>query len=244
MITCALVTCDNPVRSKKHKYCCHQCSVRARVPNRGVCQIPGCGNPLRKGQKSFCSRACANKAGHTNIAHPEEIRQEVFRLWLERKDLSAADIGREVGGLSKHAVIGLIHRGGLPGRASPIGNTDPQAAASRIEKSRIALMARIAERQQVRAMTDVQIQQLRQRPRFKAEPKPPQPQALAVFSIFKTCQWVEEEGSAVKPWIFCEAPTKPGTPYCHAHAKICYTKRAGFGYENPEKAVAAVGAAA
>lgn len=244
MITCMLPGCGNRVRNRDCKYCSRQCSQEAVRIKRGVCQSPDCQKPLGPDQKFFCSRACSNRAARNTSPHSEDVRQMVFKLWLDRPDMSAAEIGRQAGGLTKNTIIGMIRRAGLPHRKSPIGDADPQTIADRIERSRAALAARMAEQQQVRAMTDMQIQRLRQRPRPVAESKPPQPQALVVFSVFKTCQWVTREGSAVRPWEFCKVGTKPGSPYCFEHHQICYTKKGGFGYENPEKAVAAVGAAA
>src|ERR1043166_5233191 len=58
------------------------------------------------------------------------------RLWAE--GLSASQIAGELGGITRNAVIGKVHRLGLSGRAKPSSSGAPRARKPRSHMLRVA----------------------------------------------------------------------------------------------------------
>jgi GcrA cell cycle regulator len=58
----------------------------------------------------------------------EERVGTLKKLWLD--GLSASQIAKQLGGVTRNAVIGKVHRLGLSGRAAPSQPSRPRRAAS------------------------------------------------------------------------------------------------------------------
>ncbi len=130
------------------------------------------------------------------------------KLWLE--GLSASQIAKQLGGVTRNAVIGKVHRLGLSGRATP--SSPPRPAFKAPRPPRPVSNASLAPR------------------RALAHPPAPQPQ---------TAYYVEEPGSATvltlgahmckwpigdpasDGFTFCGRRIGEGS-YCNEHARLAY----------------------
>jgi GcrA cell cycle regulator len=138
------------------------------------------------------------------------------KLWSE--GLSASQIAAELGGITRNAVIGKVHRLGLSGRAK-----SPSSAAPRPRKPRAAQMLRMA-RPAMRGNTA-----LAQAFEVELEPEPvpydnviPLTQRRTILELNEqTCRWpIGDPGST--EFFFCGGPCMAGLPYCAYHSRVAY----------------------
>ncbi|HET7333635.1 MAG TPA: GcrA family cell cycle regulator [Rhizomicrobium sp.] len=131
----------------------------------------------------------------------DERVDQLKSLWTE--GLSASQIARVLGGVTRNAVIGKVHRLGLAGRASP----------SRSERPRMPIAPKT---HQMRVH----------------QPEPPvveeDPVTLddgsfvGVLTINdRMCRWPIGDPSE-NEFHFCGRNPKSGSPYCEAHARKAY----------------------
>ena len=150
------------------------------------------------------------------------------RLWDD--GLSASQIALQIGGVSRNAVIGKVHRLGLAGRVKPLGQV---AANGRRKGDEVEIEASetvvIVEEPTVPEPPAIVTH--RPAPDFPLNPLPsaaPQPVALAVSERVtimdlrdSMCRW--PMGDPTKPdFRFCGARSITGLPYCSQHAQIAY----------------------
>lgn len=142
------------------------------------------------------------------------------KLWSE--GLSASQIAAELGGVTRNAVIGKVHRLGLSGRAKAIAAPAPRprkprpAAASPV--SRPMVQGNTALAQVVRPVMEPEPEEL------------PDPVSNVVAMTERctildltefTCRWpVGEPGKS--DFFYCGSRTKTGLPYCSFHSRIAY----------------------
>jgi GcrA cell cycle regulator len=139
------------------------------------------------------------------------------KLWAD--GLSASQIAAELGGITRNAVIGKVHRLGLSGRAK-----SPASAAPRPRKSRTpAHMLRVA-RPQVRGNTA-----LAHAYEYEPEPEPeltdnviPMGQRRTILELTEdTCRWpIGDPGTS--DFFFCGGNTMGALPYCAFHSRVAY----------------------
>jgi GcrA cell cycle regulator len=139
------------------------------------------------------------------------------KLWAD--GLSASQIAAELGGITRNAVIGKVHRLGLSGRAK-----SPSSAAPRQRKARPPThMLRVA-RPAVRGNTA-----LAQAYEYEAEAEPqltenviPMGQRRTILELSEsTCRWpIGDPGST--DFFFCGGNTVAGLPYCAYHSRVAY----------------------
>jgi GcrA cell cycle regulator len=138
------------------------------------------------------------------------------KLWAE--GLSASQIAAELGGITRNAVIGKVHRLGLSGRAKT-----PSTAAPRPRKARPPSMLRVA-RPAVRGNTA-----LAHAYEYEPEPEPeiidniiPLGQRRTILELTEdTCRWpIGDPGNP--DFFFCGGKTNPGVPYCSHHCRVAY----------------------
>jgi GcrA cell cycle regulator len=121
-------------------------------------------------------------------------------LWTE--GLSASQIARALGGVTRNAVIGKVHRLGLAGRTTPARN----------ERPRLPSAPRVNVRPRIPAP-----------PIVEEEPLTLEDGNFAtVLTITEhMCRWPIGD-PADGEFHFCGRKTKPGSPYCEAHARMAY----------------------
>ncbi|HEX3984428.1 MAG TPA: GcrA family cell cycle regulator [Acidisoma sp.] len=130
----------------------------------------------------------------------EERIEHLKALWTE--GLSASHIARVLGGISRNAVIGKVHRLGLAGRAS----------APRPERVRMAM----TPRHSARAHTPPP-------PVIEEDPILMDDGSFATVLTIndRMCRWPIGDPSE-NAFHFCGHKPKSGSPYCEAHARKAY----------------------
>jgi len=138
------------------------------------------------------------------------------KLWTD--GLSASQIAAELGGITRNAVIGKVHRLGLSGRAK-----SPSSAAPRPRKPRAPGMMRLA-RPAMRGNTALA-------PMYE-EAVEPEPELIEnIIPIGQRCTLLELDsekchwpiGDPGQPdFFFCGGKTNSGTPYCGYHGRVAY----------------------
>lgn len=138
------------------------------------------------------------------------------KLWAD--GLSASQIAGELGGITRNAVIGKVHRLGLSGRAK-----SPSSAAPRPRKARTTThMMRVPQRPAIRGNTALAYD-------YNSEPEPelvdaviPITQRRTLVQLTEsTCRWpCGDPGS--QDFFFCGGEAKEDGPYCSHHARVAY----------------------
>ena len=158
-------------------------------------------------------------------------RVEVLKkLWSE--GLSASQIAKELGGVTRNAVIGKVHRLGLSGRATP---SRPPSRVVRMHRPRPAL--RPALRTGLPTPSAA--------PAIPVSPEPmPNGEFATVLDLSEhICKWpIGDPGDP--QFQFCGRKTKAGAPYCEAHAEQAFQppKKRRRREENAESALDAIAA--
>ncbi|WP_296816187.1 GcrA family cell cycle regulator [Brevundimonas sp.] len=142
------------------------------------------------------------------------------KLWLD--GLSASQIAKQLGGVTRNAVIGKVHRLGLSGRAAPSQPSRPAFRAARPRPTQAPSAPRRIE----------------PAPRAAAAPAQPAPRP-AVLDLPGTatvltlgshmCKWPIGDPSS-NEFSFCGRRSDEGHPYCVEHSRVAYqpaTKKNG-----------------
>ncbi|MBR9820453.1 MAG: GcrA cell cycle regulator [Rhodobacteraceae bacterium] len=167
------------------------------------------------------------------------------KMWSEGQ--SASQIAKELGGVTRNAVIGKVHRLGLSNRSGG-GAQQPAAAAPKAEaKAKPAPKREAAPAPEPKPEPAPQAAAPAPSPARKAiipagQPLPPQPsaneispEALAKVSEVekkskkltlmelteRTCKWPVGDPATDDFW-FCGLPSHNGKPYCEAHVGVAF----------------------
>jgi GcrA cell cycle regulator len=147
----------------------------------------------------------------------DERVEQLKKLWSD--GLSASQIAAELGGITRNAVIGKVHRLGLSGRAKSTSSAAPRQRKARSP----AHMLRIG-RPAIRGNTA-----LAHAYEIEAEAEPelidnviPIGQRRTILELTEqTCRWpVGDPGSG--DFFFCGGNTVGGLPYCGYHSRVAY----------------------
>ena len=170
----------------------------------------------------------------------EERIAALKSLWEE--GLSASQIAARLGGVTRNAVIGKVHRLGLSGRPSPLRadparpETKTAAAAAPMARRvvpqptltvvRAAAPAEIRSAGQIQASTPAQAPEMIAAPVALAVAKPvavvPSGNRVSLLNITdRMCKW--PLGHPGEPdFHFCGDRSLTGQPYCQTHASMAY----------------------
>lgn len=148
------------------------------------------------------------------------------RLWDE--GFSASQIASQIGGVTRNAVIGKVHRLGLAGRVKPVGAAAP--LNGRGKKPAPEAEARTVPAEEPGIAEPPAVVAHRPAPTFPVAPPPivTEPVALAVSERVtimdlreSMCRW--PLGDPTSPdFRFCGGRSITGLPYCTHHAQIAY----------------------
>ena len=128
------------------------------------------------------------------------------KLWLE--GLSASQIAKQLGGVTRNAVIGKVHRLGLSGRATPSQPARPAFKAPRAPRPAVATQPRRASEPSLPAPTA---------PVYYPE----EPGSATVLTLgAHMCKWPIGDPST-DGFTFCGRRSNDG-PYCIEHARVAY----------------------
>lgn len=162
------------------------------------------------------------------------------KLWAE--GMTASQISAALGGVTRNAVIGKIHRLGLSGRTkttgdgAPAGSAAPEAAAESLPPvpETVAEVAAVAAPEPVAPPAAPRILPAEPeiapvRPAPVIRPAMPKSEVVVPFVERTTimtltanaCRWpIGDPGS--EGFHFCGKRSQPGIPYCTEHARIAY----------------------
>jgi GcrA cell cycle regulator len=147
---------------------------------------------------------------------PAERISELERLWAT--GASTAEIGRQLD-VSKNAVVGKVHRLGLPGRPSPIKRESRATARAPAPQLR----------PEIRVPVDAPVSDAMVSPIAapKAEVCAQAPVATATLPVADLyappCQW-PFGNPGDEDFHFCGSPSLSGRPYCSEHCARAYVR--------------------
>lgn len=176
----------------------------------------------------------------------DERVETLKKMWTEGQ--SASQIAKELGGVTRNAVIGKVHRLGLSNRADEGEDIAPEVARiepatpitpPRVEAVKIEPVKPAAPKPEPAPLAPI--------PMRKAiipagQPLPPQPSAneispealasvrevekramrLSLMDLTeRTCKWPIGDPATPEFW-FCGLPSQAGKPYCEAHVGVAF----------------------
>lgn len=137
------------------------------------------------------------------------------RVWLLRKlwaeGYSASQIAAQLGGCTRNACIGKVHRLGLA-RGGVVH------AAKNAANERRARQARAKRKPQKVAAQATESMSLRKALILSLEPLDDSTRVAAVTR--RQCRYVH--GDPAKQWAYCGRGKQAGSPYCEHHTQLCY----------------------
>ena len=174
----------------------------------------------------------------------DERVETLKTMWSEGK--SASQIAKELGGVTRNAVIGKVHRLGLSNRSAarpargraraldpPVEEPAPEPTPEAAARPAPAARAGAAGRKDPAPAP---------RPKPAGQPLPPQPSAseisaealanlaevakkarrLSLMQLTeRTCKWPIGDPATDDFW-FCGLPAVPGKPYCETHVAVAF----------------------
>ena len=167
----------------------------------------------------------------------DERVETLKRMWVEGS--SASTIAKALGGVTRNAVIGKVHRLGLSNRAAGApGEAEPEPVEAAVPT------AARAEPRPVPATHSAEPPATPMRGRIipAGQPLPPQPSAneispealasvrevekgaarLSLMELTeRTCKWPIGDPATEDFW-FCGLTAQPGKPYCEAHVGVAF----------------------
>jgi GcrA cell cycle regulator len=151
----------------------------------------------------------------------DERVETLKKLWLD--GLSASQIAKQLGGVTRNAVIGKVHRLGLSGRAAPSQPARPAFKAPRPARPAATAvpMARRAAPPQTREVSPTTA---------RVPSQPPQPEERGVATVLTLgahmCKWPIGD-PATDDFSFCGRRSADDGPYCVEHARVAYQPHQG-----------------
>ena len=175
-------------------------------------------------------------------------RVEILKkLWVEGQ--SASQIAKELGGVTRNAVIGKVHRLGLSNRATSSSSSKSDTKSKTSVKS-MSDTKRVSNKTSASKVSSANspseprsnVTSLRRQIIPAGQPLPPQPsaneispEALARVSEIekkakkisllelteRTCKWPVGDPATEEFW-FCGLPSQAGKPYCEAHVGVAF----------------------
>jgi GcrA cell cycle regulator len=143
------------------------------------------------------------------------------KLWSE--GFSASQIAAEMGGVTRNAVIGKVHRLGLSGRGKTgsAGTPRPRkprpaahpATITPLMRGNVAVALKSVPRPEIQPLTEVRLQE---------DVVVPLSERVTIMELREyMCRW--PMGDPTTPdFRFCGARSIGGLPYCTHHARIAY----------------------
>ena len=169
------------------------------------------------------------------------------RLWGEGQ--SASQIAKELGGVTRNAVIGKVHRLGLSNRATSSSSSKSDTKSKTSVKS-MSNTKKVLNKTSASKVTSANspaeprsnVTSLRSQIIPAGQPLPPQPSANEIspealarvneiekkakkISLLelteRTCKWPVGDPATEEFW-FCGLPSQAGKPYCEAHVGVAF----------------------
>ena len=138
------------------------------------------------------------------------------KLWSE--GLSASQIAAELGGITRNAVIGKVHRLGLSGRAKSPSSTAPRPRKPRAAGQMMRLARHTRGNTALAAVYETDLE--------------PEPELIEnIIPIGQRCSLLELNDSKCRwpigdpgtpEFFFCGGQPLEGLPYCNYHSRVAY----------------------
>lgn len=178
------------------------------------------------------------------MAWTDERVEKLTKLWEEGK--SASEIAKELGNVTRNAVIGKVHRMGLQARnttaapaetkkAAPKAKAKPAASAK--EKVAVEVEEVVEVEVEVEAETKLETKsdsnqfpahlpsnpdEISEETRRNVERMESSSKRLTLMQLTeRTCKWPVGDPATEDFW-FCGHPSEPGKPYCQAHVELAF----------------------
>ncbi len=168
----------------------------------------------------------------------DERVEVLTEMWTDGK--SAAEIAKELGGITRNAVIGKAHRLGLSGRASPIKKkpADSSAASGKAKPKKSTKATKAVKpvkaakpTEEVVAERKQTIKKIAEKSAVKAASKKASEndgKGIGLLELTeKVCKWPIGDPQEAD-FYFCGKDSPQGVPYCPEHV--------GMAYQSPRKA--------
>jgi GcrA cell cycle regulator len=161
-----------------------------------------------------------HSGGGLNMSWTDERVELLKKLWTD--GLSASQIASRMGGLTRNAVIGKVHRLGLSGRTRPARPRAPKPRHSVPSRThRHPTAGKLALRQDKILDDEVGIEP-------EPQPTPINPIEIApgeyvtILTLTETrCKWPIGDPTE-SDFHFCGHESGPESPYCKEHARAAY----------------------
>lgn len=142
----------------------------------------------------------------------DELVERAVAMWIEGKSASIIAAALR-NGLTRAAVIGKIHRAGLPGRAQPSAPAKAPKSRANGSNLRKARVAAPAQPKPALVLTVVGP---------SPQPIPEGPGLATVISLeAHMCKWPIGD-PASEDFTFCGRKQGERAPYCEAHARVAF----------------------
>ncbi len=166
------------------------------------------------------------------MAWTDERVEKLRQMWGE--GMSASQIAKSLGGVTRNAVIGKVHRLGLSNRATakPAAPAEPAAEKPAVEKPAAAPPPKVEATPKPAAPAPAP----RPVQTNIREPRPPmetpvtadlaaidaKAKKISLLQLTeRTCKWPIGDPTS-DDFHFCGQPAHPGKPYCEAHVGIAF----------------------
>lgn len=161
----------------------------------------------------------------------DERVEKLTKLWAD--GLSASQIAAQLGGVTRNAVIGKVHRLNLPGRAKSGGGANPQRAKPKPAQPRVSsgFNARPTQRPTAsRGVGGSAAAALRIEPEGEAvayaapatDVVVPIARKLTLIELTeRTCKWPVGD-PLQEDFHFCGNDSGDSSPYCKFHARLAF----------------------
>ncbi len=183
------------------------------------------------------------------MAWTDERVEKLKKLWEEGK--SASEIAKELGNVTRNAVIGKVHRMGLQSRMAPAEakaeapkkaekketapKPAPEAEAPKkpVVEEPVVVEEVVVETEveaepagkgdnQFPAIVPVNNDEISEETRQNVERVESQSKKLSLMQLTeRTCKWPIGDPATEDFW-FCGHPSEPGKPYCQAHVELAF----------------------
>jgi len=147
----------------------------------------------------------------------DERVEMLKKLWLD--GLSASQIAKQLGGVTRNAVIGKVHRLGLSGRATP---SQPARPAFKAPRPPRPLTANPPIQRRAAPEPLALVPAAPAKPVVLPTPFVEQPGMATVLTLgAHMCKWPIGDPSSDE-FRFCGRRSSPEGPYCIEHANVAY----------------------
>jgi GcrA cell cycle regulator len=157
------------------------------------------------------------------MAWTEDRVETLSKLWAD--GLSASQIAKQLGGVTRNAVIGKVHRLGLSGRAKP-SRPKPAKVATAARPKAAPKLARTTAKPAVadtkaKTKKPAQLPATIEQPPLKAKPLKDGTYATILTITDHMCKFPIGDPKADE-FRFCGRKTDPDEPYCTPHSMVAY----------------------